>query len=304
MMPTEMRWAVALGLGSAAWALFASGNPRWQFLVTKLQVFPGTEKLFEPDDSLFWRLAPNLQSIACAERLPDAEFRFTASTDRSGRRKQPPATGRTILFLGDSCTFGIPVNDAESFPALVQQHLPGVRTVNAGVPGYTAYQGRVLLESLSQAPAIVVITFWPNDRGSWDRLSDLEHAELIAAERAGDFSRLRVLRLLRRAAPGARPRLTDDEFAAEIRRMIAWCRMHGSTPVLHVWPNRQGDDVDLQQLLRRIAAQERVALVDQAPVFRAQRHRALFVDSVHATREGYALAAGTLVRALQRVEKQ
>jgi lysophospholipase L1-like esterase len=288
---------ILLSLGAAVCA--APDNARWQFLVANLQVFPGTEKLFEPDDRLFWRLATNLKNIPCAERQPDREFRFMVSTDSNGYRKQPRAAGPKILFLGDSCTFGIPVNDDETFPALVQHQLPGMQTVNAGVPGYTAYQGRLLLESLPEAPAVVVITFWPNDRSSWDHLSDAEHAEWIAAERSGNFSRLRVLRMLRKAMPGGRPRLTGEEFAAEIRRMIGWCRARNSTPVVHVWPTRQGEDVDRQEILRRIASEERVLLVDEVPLFRAHGRHALFADAVHATREGYALAARSVVEALR-----
>ena len=121
----------------------------------------------------------------------------------------------TVLFLGDSCTFGIPVNDNEAFPALVQQKMEGIQSINAGVPGYSAFQGRLFLEGTDSAfrPDVVVVTFWPNDRSVWDHLGDAEHQELIAAEQSGEFSRYRIVRLLRRATPGKRPRLTDEEFA-------------------------------------------------------------------------------------------
>lgn len=286
-----------------------TSNARWEFLRTNLDVFPGTEKLFEPDQRLFWRLRPNLRSLRAAERLPDKEFPFSVSTDPKGRRFIPQLAirGHTVLFLGDSCTFGIPVNDNEAFPALVQQKVEGIQAINAGVPGYSAFQGRLLLEGMDSTfrPDVVVITFWPNDRSIWDHLGDAEHQELIAAERSGEFSRYRIVRLLRRATPGTRPRLTEDEFAEQIRLMVRWCRERGSRPILQVWPARQqmstADEIDRQQVLRKIGREDRVPVVDLVPVFRQHRDSVLFVDSVHATKEGYALAAQALCQVLRNV---
>lgn len=276
-------------------------NPRWAFLTTNLGVFPGTEKLFEPDDNLFWRLRSNLRGISASEKLPDAEYPFKVATDADGHRvtPQPESASQTVLFLGDSCTFGIPVNDSETFPALVQSALPGVRAVNAGVPGYSAFQGRIVLEEWKKPPpAAVVITFWPNGLSAWDHLSDAEHQELLAAERQGEFSRHRLTRLMRRVSPGTRPRLNDEEFAAEIRKMIAWCREHGSRPIIQIWPTQKQSletiEIDRQVQLRQIAAAEKVALVDLVPVVRKAADPALFADNIHMRRAGYKLVAERL----------
>jgi lysophospholipase L1-like esterase len=285
-----------------------TSNPRWEFLRTNLDVFPGTEKLFEPDTSLFWRLRPNLKSVRAAERLPDKEFQFSVSTDAKGRRciPQPAIVRHTVLFLGDSCTFGIPVNDNEAFPALVQQKMEGIQSINAGVPGYSAFQGRLFLEGLNSSfrPDIVVVTFWPNDRSVWDHLGDAEHQELIEAEQSGEFSRYRIVRLLRRATPGKRPRLTGEEFADQIRQILRWCRERNSRPILQIWPARQQmattDEIDQQQILRKIAREDRVPVVDLVPVFRQHRDSILFVDSVHATKEGYTLVAEALVPVIRQ----
>jgi lysophospholipase L1-like esterase len=306
---SAIRWPHALGLClgaglflSSAARLVAEGNARWEFLRTNLDVFPGTDKIFETDSKLFWKLKPNLENVRAAEKLSDGEYRFTISTDRFGRRRmpQPKQSLQTVVFLGDSCTFGIPVSDDETYPALLQQQLRETRCINAGVPGYSAYQGRVLLELWDAAapPDVVVITFWPNGRSVWDHLSDQEHAELIADEAARRTSSLRLTRLLRRALPGSRPRLSDAEFEGEIRSILQWCRRAGAVPVLQVWPSRvqvEGlDEIDRQQILRRIAAQQKVLLVDLVAAVRARRGAALFTDSIHMTREGYILVAAAL----------
>jgi lysophospholipase L1-like esterase len=279
-------------------------NPRFDFLRTNLHVFPGTDKLFEPDERLFWRLRPNLQGIRAAERLPGVEHPFTVSTDANSRRSIPqrPGTNGRILFLGDSCTFGIPVNDGESFPALVQQAMNGKECLNAGVPGYSAFQGRLLLEGIAGRLDIVVITFWPNDRSVWDQLGDYEHQELMKAERENAFSRYRYLRILRRAAPSDRPRLTPAEFEEQIRVLVRLSRDRGAKPVIQVWPARQQiegtGETEHQNVLRRVAKAEQALLIDLLPAFHAARDRGLFVDSIHANRAGYSLAAETLVRVL------
>jgi lysophospholipase L1-like esterase len=303
------RRAAAL-LAAASPAVLAASeeaNARWDFLRTNLSVFPGTEKIFESDDDLFWKLKTNLQGVEASERLPEDEWPFRVSTDGNGRRLCPPveAPARTALFLGDSCTFGIPVNDGESFPAQCQALVPGLRAVNAGVPGYTAFQGRLLLEKLAPRlrPDVVVMAFWVNGRTVWDHLSDLEHHELLAAERAGELSRHRLTRLLRRVQPGDRPRLTEEEFAGEIRALIRLAHDVEAKPVVAVWPTAPqmegADPHPRQALLLRIAAEQKTPAVELAPAFRRAGGKRLFVDPVHATREGYRAAAEAAAGALE-----
>ena len=304
---TRRRAALLAAASPAALAAAEDVNARWNFLKTNLSVFPGSEKLFQPDDDLFWTLKPNLRDVEAAERLPEGEWRFRVSTDERGRRVCPPVESptRTALFLGDSCTFGIPVADEDSFPAQCQALTGDLRAVNAGVPGYSAFQGRLSLEKAGPTlrPDYVVITFWVNDRTVWDHLSDLEHHELLAAERAGEMSRHRITRLLRRVQPGDRPRLTEYEFAAEIHTMIRLAREAGARPVIVVWPSAPqmegGEPHPRQALLLRIAEEAEARVVDLAPAFRGGGGKSLFVDPIHATRAGYGVAAAAVARALE-----
>ncbi|MBI1356376.1 MAG: hypothetical protein GC160_18700 [Acidobacteria bacterium] len=293
----------------AATLAAADSNARWDFLRMNLQVFPGTEKIFQPDDLLFWKLRPNLQEVPASEKLPDAEHAFRVSTDAEGRRRTPAGAegAKTMLFLGDSCTFGIPVNDAEAFPARVGEAL-GVRAINAGVPGYSAFQGRLVLEqalAAGERPDVVVITFWVNGRTVWDHLSDAEHSELMAAERAGEMSRHRVTRLLRRVLPEGRPRLTEEEFGSEIRAMVEAARKAGAVPVLVVWPSAVQMDGGMehprQTLLRTIGRETGTVVAEPLEAFRAAGGARLFVDPVHATAEGYEVAARAVAAALAKL---
>lgn len=306
-------FAATLALtGALTGALCAADtNARWDFLRMNLQVFPGTEKIFEADDALFWKLKPNLRRVRASEKLPNApELPFRVSTDGAGRRLTVEAkdSSTTVLFLGDSCTFGIPVEDEEAFPARVGA-LTGARAINAGVPGYSAFQGRLVLENalLTEKPDAVVITFWVNGRTVWDHLSDAEHQELMAAERAGEMSRHRVMRLLRRVLPEGRPRLTDEEFAEQIRAMVGMADAAGAQPLIVIWPAAVqldgGEEHPRQALLRRIAGEMKTPLVDPLEAFRAKGGERLYVDAVHATAAGYDVAAREIADALRTIDE-
>ena len=230
---------VLVGLESVSRLLFRlTPNARWQHhhrLVESIGI-ASLNRILEPDPALFWRVKPGLRNVVVAGRIADSgDLRFSVSTDGDGRRRMPvvDAPRHTILFLGDSSTFGVGVNDEQTFPALIQQRLPGVRCINTGVPGYSAYQGRKLLESLppNPPPAVVVISFDFNDDSSWDHLGDAEHDRLIAAEQSRLVNRLRFLRLLQQVLPekpspeppqgvSQRPRLTDTEYAEQLRMII------------------------------------------------------------------------------------
>lgn len=130
---------------------------------------------FENDPELFWRLAPNVS-------LPDADalLRGVVSnaaglrTERAIPLEKPPREIR-ILFLGDSVTFGWRLPHDQAFPYLVEQRLRArfpeldITCINAGVPGYTLFQGwRFLVtRGLRYEPDLVVLAFGFNETGHW-----------------------------------------------------------------------------------------------------------------------------------------
>jgi len=283
--------------------------------------FPALEQILVPDDKRFWSLEPGLVDHSLYGRMePFPPMRFSVTTDSRGFRLTPnsAAAPRTVLFLGDSCTFGLGVDDDETVPAQVQNGLHGVQVINAGVPGYTAYQGNVLLKELAPEldPDVAVITFGFNDDLQWDNRSDLEHAETIVAQRSGLLARIRFIDLLRTILPGRgseepenpRPRLTDEEFEEQIRAMVRWSREHEIEPVLMAWPMAaqtvEPGASSKQRVLERVAAAEGVRLVSLVHVFRARGGTTLFRDAVHANPAGCRAAAGVLIPVLQEVLAQ
>jgi lysophospholipase L1-like esterase len=73
---------------------------------------------------------------------------------------------RRVLFIGDSNTFGVGTPSDRTFAEVAERLTPGVAAINLGVPGYTSWQGRRLLERVlpELRPAAVVVSFNFNDR--------------------------------------------------------------------------------------------------------------------------------------------
>src|SRR5262249_17063350 len=93
---------------------------------------------------------------------------------------------RRILAIGDSCTWGWSVPQDASYPAVLQrlldQRSDGARyqVINAGIPGYTSYQGLLYLRErgLALHPYILIFGYGFNDATTH---GDIE--EQLAAER-------------------------------------------------------------------------------------------------------------------------
>jgi lysophospholipase L1-like esterase len=314
---------VLLGLAEGISFLILMRLPpsRWdyQFRLVNVLGFPALNLILRPDPWLFWRLRPNLPLTRLTGFIgPQAQLTFLVQTGPDGFRRVPGAVNArdTIVFLGDSCTFGVGVDDEETFAALVQAELKDIRCINAGVPGYSVFQGRRLLESLplDPPPRIVVANFGFNDSSVWDHLSDAEHAEIIESAGLDWLGRSSLVRLMRMGLPGLdlgghaqdrpkRPRLTVDEFTDEIRRMLLWCHARNTRVVLLIWPNQPQVIVaplfGHQLAIRQIRTYQEARVVDLIRVFTESGGQGLYADVVHANAEGHAVVARTLLPILK-----
>jgi lysophospholipase L1-like esterase len=295
-------------------------NARWESHKQLVEAVgsPALNEILVPDPTLFWTLAPNVEGKVITGHIArSGSLSFTVSTDAHGARRVPAvanAQGR-VAFIGDSTTFGFAVDDGQAFPAVVQERLGNVQCLNLGVPGYTAYQGHLQLQRFpfDAPPDVVVVDFGFNDAAAWDDLGDAEHEGRLWAQRSWLTRNLRVLSVLGRlfhrpeaASAGSgerRPRLTDDEFASEIRAIAAWCRERRAEPILLVWPVRgqlQRDELlPKQRVLLSLAESDGIKTVNLIPVFRAFGGPAAFADTVHASVAGNAIVADMLEPAVR-----
>ena len=190
------------------------------------------EDIFASDPELFWRLAPNITR-------PDDDWPlFGTISNAQGLREASDIPLRKkdgevrILFLGDSCTFGDRLSMNDSYVHGVEERLqalfPGspIECINAGVPGYTLFQGWRFLdtEGFNYEPDAVVLYFGWNDGASWSDKSDPEHYEALKAQQPpAALSWSRICQLLWQAmaspygkAPTTtdRPRLHPEDYAS------------------------------------------------------------------------------------------
>ena len=97
-------------------------------------------------------------------------YTYSYSNDERGMRIVPGATeGRParkrILLLGDSFTYGIGVDDDQTFGAYLQRSIPDALIANAGTGGKgTDYALKYLsVRGAELKPDVVVLGFFPND---------------------------------------------------------------------------------------------------------------------------------------------
>ena len=271
------------------------------------------DEVFVRDREAFWRLAPD-------RRLPDEAWPLRGLiSNGQGLREDHEIAPREaadeirILFLGDSCTFGYGLLHGQTFVERTEHLLresPGVGPVdciNAGVPGYTLFQGFRLLETRGFAwrPDAVVLSFGWNELAEWDGASDLEHyAELRAATPPGPLARSRVCELAWRAAHppkradavARRPRVVPHEFRSILERVVAAAEREHVDVLLLVWPSsdnlREDWITPLQReqyrfgSARRFGPSDLPALVDGVSVLRAAADQVplteLYIDPIHA----------------------
>jgi lysophospholipase L1-like esterase len=232
----------------------------------------------------------------------------------------------SVVFMGDSCTeFG--AYDEALRSLVAERHLDGQYTfVNAGVGGWSSYQGlqQLTRDIVPMRPQVVTVYFGWNDHWASFGIEDkeigrfnLEHPFLVV-----QLSRLRVIQLVNRALFAYRfspdsakarrpPRVSLADFRANLAQMVRIGRAHGITVVLltapsaHVrgqepaylagqWLNDLRELVPLHeaysQVVREVAATERAPLIDlfaELAKLPASELSTLFQeDGIHLTPSG------------------
>lgn len=215
-----------------------------------------------------------------------------------------------IATVGDSNTLGWRGEDGAHWPGLLDRLAgPEVRVVNAGVWGYSSFQGVLRLrEVLPLAPDVVTLSFGSNDARPV-RVTDVERsgASQARALLKGRFGRLRLGRVLiggvdRLWALGAagkmRRRVGLDLYRDNLRTMIGEIRVAGARPVLLTRPyigappdpsEWRAAAPDYNAATVDVAGEAKVPVVDLYSHF---KHRAeYFADDSHFTPEGHQIAA-------------
>ncbi|MEK7775263.1 MAG: GDSL-type esterase/lipase family protein, partial [Candidatus Zixiibacteriota bacterium] len=135
-----------------------------QFPINKDINFP---EIYRLDHDLFWQFRPN-QEIS-SQVFSAVTYRINSSGLR-GEEPKPDAACR-IVALGNSCTFGWAVREQYIWTTALESMLNETQgtakydVINAGVPGYSSHQGRILCSRLlsEMKPQYLCIMFGWND---------------------------------------------------------------------------------------------------------------------------------------------
>lgn len=242
---------------------------------------------------------------------------------------EKPKGATRVIALGDSCT----VAGAPPYPALLSRF--GREVLNAGVGSWSSYQGlRLLPRLLELRPDAVTIYFGWNDHWLAWAAPDKELAALLDRQwRVLELVRLSrllqaLLKLADRArggragpAPDAPPRVSPEDYAANLRAIVRLVRAAGAKPVLVTAPTsltpkhpmtrrlvletRNFHDPariaavhsEYNAVVRAVAKETGAALADLDAALSGQD--AFFTDGIHLSAAGHRRAAWLLDRKLR-----
>ena len=166
-----------------------------------------------------------------------------------------------VLTFGDSLTHGTGANPSEAYPAVLERSLPGVKVVNAGLPGETSAEG------LARLPAT---------------LDEVRPALLILCHGGNDFLR----------------RLDEKAAKENIRAMIELARSRGIPVVLLATP-KPGLPPSVPPLYGEIARELKLPF-EESSIRAVAADNRLKSDLVHPNARGYAKIAEAVRQVLEK----
>lgn len=185
-----------LALLAGEFILRARGHRPWRPQRIALVVEPGG-KMYETHPTLGYIHIPGEFKVVLSP-----SYSFTVTHLDNGLRATHPLSTKhaedskdEIWIFGCSLTYGWALNDAESYPWLLQKNLPDYEVVNFGVNGFgtvhSFIQFQEALESRKE-PILVIINYaWFHDqRNAYDRDRKKGHAHTTRHPMVQPFARL------------------------------------------------------------------------------------------------------------------
>ena len=152
----------------------AAGHRPWRTAADGLSVSPGG-RLYVQDDVVGYTQLPGEYEVTL-----QTGYTFRVTHLPSGLRVTGPPANQPerdqrdeVWIFGCSFTYGLTINDDETFPWLLQERFPRHRFSNFGVNGYGTVQSliqfREALKNTSPAVAIVAYAGFHDDRNTFSR---------------------------------------------------------------------------------------------------------------------------------------
>jgi len=254
-------------------------------------------QIYRDDSRTFWRLRRNVSITGknyLAPRTVREKSPFTMTLNGSGFRGPELAQAKPrgvlrVIALGNSSTFGWGVNDGETFPAQLESQLRSrlaphnIEVMNAGIPGFTTFQGGRLLESeiLPLRPDYVIVSFGFNDSrraACTDSLFDLRSSRFLG-RLSRTATRLAIYKRLESALRGANAgrlsptteerttvRVLPDKFEVRIANMSRAIIAAGARPIFLA----MAIPPPYRDAMERVAHSAGIPFLDTKPYLRAR----------------------------------
>ncbi|MEM6328541.1 MAG: GDSL-type esterase/lipase family protein [Bacteroidota bacterium] len=171
-------------------------------------------------------------SFSGRKKIPgvyDYRFSHTADGLRDTPASVPDASAPEVLILGDSFTYGVGVNDEETFASRIAEGLAArgtpVHVRNGGRPGAAPDYALRLLRARDWQPAVIVYAFYAND------FADLQREDYFARDSADSLQPIPVqlparerLKLRLSRVPGADALRSHSHVVGLLGRSLALAR--------------------------------------------------------------------------------
>ena len=291
------------------------------FVVNRALDYPD---VFLRDKKLFWKLKPN-QTVK-SKFFQGRTYRINSSGLR-GKEIGSKKTKPRIIALGNSCTFGWGIDSSLIYISKLGQLLQQkYEVINAGVPGYSSYQGKRFFEAelLKLKPNFVLILFGWNDH--WAAANDIADKDQQLPPKfiinlQNKLSNLQLYRALKkfllrniekdidslfdRKSPVYRVALSDFEYNLKTICRTAW--NNHAVPILITAPIPSLENYYplgirsglrryhelYNQIVRLVAEQNSIILVDAALEF--DKYKDLYddagMDPIHFNSIGHEILA-------------
>jgi lysophospholipase L1-like esterase len=303
-----LRWVLLLAVGLGAVLLAVEMALRAGGAGAQLGYSDVPLGMVVPDRTLGYALPPS-------ERVSFGGVETHLDANGLRNPPAPPDAQVSVLVLGDERTFGWGVADGEGFPAQlevwIRSRCPTCgRVMNAGVPGYTTYQGVLQARDLGNRfrPKTVVAAFGLNDAlldGAETGVTALPPPLVRTSALAG-----RLYEWWHRPGTGwwdATPRTPVPRYSRNLRALVSEVRRFGGLPVLlnigygADLPDpgaaagkrlRRGRiEDDYHGATRLVSELEDAPLVD---VIGARLDATTMLDAIHPSAEGHRRIAAAL----------
>jgi lysophospholipase L1-like esterase len=314
-------------------------------LYYKNQFFPVNRdidfpEVYKKDPRLFWRFRENMTTRSRQFSYLDYQIN---SHGMRGPKFSDTKSGYRILALGNSCTFGWGVPYESTFAYRLQQMLTqrdpkqNFEVLNAGVPGYSSYQGKIYFrELLALKPDMVLIMFGWNDhapagKGIIDSQEKMPGTLILDAQNL--FSSMKIYQLMRKAIlsctekrefvpldqPTGLRRVPRDQFFQNLTDIIRTARANNIKPVLVIPPiaalkiyfketasSMHTMHGAYQDEIKRVGQYEQTPVVDLQAAF--DQDTGLFddayADCTHFNAKGHEVAAATIADTVETLLKK